>query len=99
MRENESGHSLKRRTAEGDTSAFEAMVRLNRTRMDYLERFQTMIDAYNVGSLNSDEFFQQVGCLCQQFKKRREAGRGRALPVIASKPKSNKRLFRVRWNK
>jgi len=36
--------------------------------MDYLERFQTMIDAYNVGSLNSDEFFQQVGCLCQQFK-------------------------------
>ena len=33
------------------------MVRLNRTRMDYLERFQAMIDAYNAGSLNAEEFF------------------------------------------
>ena len=37
-----------------------AMVRLNRTRMDYLERFQAMIDAYNAGSLNVEEFFQQL---------------------------------------
>ena len=36
------------------------MVRLNRTRMDYLERFREMIDAYNAGSLNAEEFFQQL---------------------------------------
>ncbi len=36
------------------------MVRLNRTRMDYLEKFQAMIDAYNAGSLNAEEFFQQL---------------------------------------
>jgi len=36
------------------------MVLLNRTRMDYLERFQEMIDAYNAGSLNAEEFFQQL---------------------------------------
>ncbi|MDX9971783.1 MAG: type I restriction endonuclease subunit R, partial [FCB group bacterium] len=37
-----------------------AMVQLNRTRMDYLERFQAMIEAYNAGSLNAEEFFQQL---------------------------------------
>ncbi len=36
------------------------MLRLNRTRMDYLERFQKMIDEYNAGSLNIDEFFQRL---------------------------------------
>ncbi len=36
------------------------MLRLNRTRMDYLERFQKMIDEYNAGSLNVDEFFQRL---------------------------------------
>jgi len=36
------------------------MLRLNRTRMDYLERFQRMIDEYNAGSLNIDEFFQRL---------------------------------------
>ncbi|MBN1998492.1 type I restriction endonuclease subunit R, partial [candidate division KSB1 bacterium] len=36
------------------------MVRLNRTRMDYLEKFQAMIDAYNAGSLNAEEFFRQL---------------------------------------
>lgn len=36
------------------------MVRLNRSRMDYLDRFQKMIDEYNAGSLNIDEFFQRL---------------------------------------
>jgi type I restriction enzyme, R subunit len=36
------------------------MVRLNRTRMDYLEKFQAMIDAYNQGSMNAEEFFKQL---------------------------------------
>ena len=41
-------------------SKLKKMLRLNRTRMDYLERFQKMIDEYNAGSLNIDEFFQQL---------------------------------------
>ena len=32
-----------------------AMVRLNRTRMDYLEEFQALIDAYNAGSVNAED--------------------------------------------
>ncbi len=36
------------------------LLRLNHTRMDYLERFQKMIDEYNAGSLNIDEFFQRL---------------------------------------
>ena len=36
------------------------LVRLNRSRMDYLERFQQMIDEYNSGSLNVEEFFRRL---------------------------------------
>jgi type I restriction enzyme R subunit len=36
------------------------MVRWNKSRMDYLERFQQMIDEYNAGSMNVDEFFRQL---------------------------------------
>lgn len=41
-------------------SKLKQMLRRNRTRMDYLERFQKMIDEYNAGSLNTDEFFQRL---------------------------------------
>ena len=37
-----------------------ALVRLNHTRMDYLERFQELITAYNAGSLNAEELFRQL---------------------------------------
>jgi type I restriction enzyme R subunit len=36
------------------------MVRFNRTRMDFLEKFQKMIEEYNAGSLNIEEFFNQL---------------------------------------
>jgi type I restriction enzyme R subunit len=36
------------------------MVRLNRTRMDYLEKFQQMIDEYNAGSVNAEEHFRRL---------------------------------------
>lgn len=36
------------------------MVEKNRTRMDYLERFQEMIDEYNAGSVNQEEFFRRL---------------------------------------
>jgi len=36
------------------------MVQLNRNRMDYLERFQRMIDEYNAGSVNAEEHFRRL---------------------------------------
>jgi len=36
------------------------LVALNRTRADYLERFEEMIAEYNAGSANVDEFYQQL---------------------------------------
>ena len=43
----------------------ERMVRLNRTRADYLERFEALIDAYNNGSRNIDEIFSDLIALTQ----------------------------------
>ena len=36
------------------------MVRLNRTRLDFLEEFQKMIDEYNAGSANVETFFAKL---------------------------------------
>ncbi len=36
------------------------MVRLNRTRVDFLEKYQAMIEDYNAGSLNAEEFFKHL---------------------------------------
>ncbi len=36
------------------------MVRLNRTRMNYLEQFQKMIEEYNAGRLSDEELFHQL---------------------------------------
>jgi type I restriction enzyme R subunit len=41
-------------------SKLQKLLRLNRTRMDFLAKFQEMIDAYNAGSLNVEEFFRQL---------------------------------------
>ena len=51
-----------------------AMVRLNRTRMDYLERFQQMIAAYNAGSLNPEEFFRQLVTFAQSLNEEEKRG-------------------------
>jgi type I restriction enzyme, R subunit len=64
--------ALKRRFVEGRknieanklrgqiNSKLRQMVRLNQTRMNYLERFQRMIDEYNAGSMNVEEFFRRL---------------------------------------
>jgi type I restriction enzyme R subunit len=36
------------------------MVRLNRTRADYLEKFEALIEAYNSGSRNIEEIFKDL---------------------------------------
>ncbi len=38
----------------------QSLVAKNRTRMDYLERFEALIEDYNAGSLNQEEFLQQL---------------------------------------
>lgn len=45
------------------------LVRLNRTRMDYLKHFQEMIEEYNTGSLNINEFFKQLIDFSQSLDK------------------------------
>jgi type I restriction enzyme R subunit len=56
-----------------------AMVRLNRTRMDYMERFQAMIDAYNTGSLNAEQFFQQLVDFAQSLNAEEKRAMGEQL--------------------
>ena len=41
-------------------SKLQKMVRINRTRMDFLNKFQEMIDEYNSGSAIADEFFDRL---------------------------------------
>jgi type I restriction enzyme, R subunit len=56
-----------------------AMVRLNRTRVDYLERFQKMIDAYNAGSLNAEEFFKQLTDFARSLNEEEQRAVGEQL--------------------
>ncbi len=50
------------------------MVRLNRSRMDYLRQFQAMIDEYNTGAGNVDAFFANLVAFAQGLDA--EAQRG-----------------------
>lgn len=43
------------------------LVRLNPTRVDYAQRLKEMIDAYNAGSANIEEFFAQLKLLAEQL--------------------------------
>jgi len=55
-------------------SKLKRMIKLNRTRMDYLDKFQEMIDEYNAGSLNVDEFFNRLVNFAQELNKEEERG-------------------------
>ena len=50
------------------------MIRLNRTRIDYLETFQQMIDEYNAGSINVDEFFKRLVTFAQELNVEEKRG-------------------------
>nr|MBA2451818.1 DUF3387 domain-containing protein [Chloroflexia bacterium] len=43
------------------------MIRLNPYRIDYLERFQQLIDEYNSGSVNLEEYFRRLSELAQSL--------------------------------
>ncbi len=50
------------------------MVRFNESRMDYLEKFQQMIDDYNAGIDNVDVFFEKLLALAQQLNVEEQRG-------------------------
>ncbi|HET6444007.1 MAG TPA: type I restriction endonuclease subunit R [candidate division Zixibacteria bacterium] len=50
------------------------MVRLNESRIDYLEKFQQMIDDYNAGRDNVDIFFEKLLGLAQQLNEEEQRG-------------------------
>ena len=54
-------------------NSIHAMVEQNRSRIDYLERFQKLIDDYNAGSANIEELWRQLVELANSLKA--EAGR------------------------
>jgi type I restriction enzyme R subunit len=50
------------------------IVQLNRLRFDYMEQLQRLIDEYNSGSLNVDEFFKQLVNLVQSLDEEEKRG-------------------------
>jgi type I restriction enzyme R subunit len=55
------------------------MLRLNRARVDFLEKFQRMIDEYNAGSKNIDEFFKELVTFAQNLTDEEKRGIARGL--------------------
>jgi type I restriction enzyme R subunit len=55
-------------------SALEKMVRLNKTRVNYLEKFQQMIDEYNQGAANLEEFFEQLLKFVRELQEEEKRG-------------------------
>ncbi|OGC11284.1 DEAD/DEAH box helicase [candidate division WOR-1 bacterium RIFOXYA12_FULL_52_29] len=45
------------------------MIRFNRTRLDFQDKFQKLIDEYNAGSMNVDEFFRRLTEFAQQLNE------------------------------
>ena len=48
------------------------MVELNSTRVDYLERFETLIESYNAGSRNIDDLFRELITLSRNLSDEQE---------------------------
>ncbi len=50
------------------------MVKLNRTRIDFLEEFQRMIDEYNAGSSNVEAFFAKLMAFTKKLNEEEKRG-------------------------
>ena len=50
------------------------MVKLNRTRIDFLEEFQRMIDEYNAGSANVETFFAKLMAFAKRLNDEEKRG-------------------------
>jgi type I restriction enzyme R subunit len=51
-----------------------ALLRLNPTRIDYAEKLQEMVDRYNSGSANIEEFFEQLQLFAQDLDEEEKRG-------------------------
>jgi type I restriction enzyme R subunit len=51
------------------TAKLEAMLAVNRSRVDFLEKFQKLIDEYNAGSANVDEIFERLLKFARQLNE------------------------------
>ena len=50
------------------------MMRLNRSRMDYYQKFQQLIDEYNSGAKNVDAFYAELISLAQELNEEEQRG-------------------------
>lgn len=50
------------------------MARLNKSRMDFLEKLQEMIEEYNSGACNVEEFFRQLVLFAAQLQEEEKRG-------------------------
>ena len=55
-------------------SKLRKMVRLNKSRMDYYQKFQQLIDEYNAGTKNVDAFFAELVTLAQDLNEEEKRG-------------------------
>lgn len=55
------------------------MVRRNKARLNYLERFQAMIEAYNLGSQNAEAFFLQMLAFLHELSEEEQRPRREGL--------------------
>ena len=55
-------------------SALEKLVRLNKTRVDFLEKFQRMIEEYNQGAVNVQEFFDRLLKFVKELQEEEKRG-------------------------
>lgn len=52
----------------------DAMVRLNKSRINFSERFKELIDKYNSGSLNIEKFFERLTLFAQELNEEEQRG-------------------------
>ena len=55
-------------------SKLQSMVRLNKARMDFYEQFQYMIEEYNSGATNAEEFFVQLVSFARSLNDEEKRG-------------------------
>lgn len=55
-------------------SKLSQMVHLNKSRLDYLEKFQKMIDEYNTGAINVEIFFGNLLVFAQELSEEEKRG-------------------------
>ena len=77
LREKFSGnrkHTQAERLKAAITKKLDEMVQLNRTRTDYLDKFQRMIDEYNAGSKNVEQLFDELLVFAQRLSEEEQRG-------------------------